>query len=214
MKKRLYFDETVSIETDKLYVIIHDNKIREYHGFNLTTSFISVIMPNPNIKQSDLDYKVFELNDDFKLKKIGRYDRNKRKIKANYQIDSNELFQLTMKDVFIRLNFIEKFFIDYAKKESIFHEMKFKQKVLFFFLFSIPALLIGYFLNNLNNHSNNAQRLNPLSQDITNGEVEYLKIVKINTPSVVFFIPSKEVIDSIINLPEHQGIDEYNIPQN
>lgn len=207
MKKRLYFDETVNIETDKLYVIIHDGKIREYHGYDLTTVFVAFILPNGNIKKSDLDFKLFELDDNFTLKKVGRYDRKKGKIKAKYQIDSHQLMQLTMKDVYIRLNFIEKFLIDFKKKETIFHQMKFKQRFIVFLLISLPLLFIGYFINNSDFLSKNQIHKNS-STVISDNKTEILKIVKIKTPAITFFIPDNETLDSIGSNASDTGFDE------
>jgi hypothetical protein len=148
MKKRIYFDKTVNINPYEISILIKNGKIREYHGFNLTNYFVASMIPNPNIQEGDLDYKTIELEEDFKLLKVGKYDKKKKGIKANYKIECSELFQLTLKDVYIKLNFIEKFLIDFDKKQTTFHEMKFKQKLIYYLIFSIPLLFIGYYLNN------------------------------------------------------------------
>lgn len=146
MRKRLYFDNTVKISPYEVSVLIQNGRIREYYGFNFTNHFIASIIPNPNIQEGDLDYKTIEMDEDFTLSKVGKYDREKSGIKANYKIECHELFQLTLKDVYLRLNFFEKFIIDYAKKESIFHQVKFAQKLLIVLLLTIPtALFISQF---------------------------------------------------------------------
>lgn len=148
MKKKLYFDETVNLDPDELFIFIFNGKVREYHGYNLTSGFIAAVIPDVKLDKNDLDFKVFEFNAEFRLIKIGKYDRKKHGINANYKIDCRELFEKTLKDLYIRLNVFEKFKIDYDKGESILHRMKFREKLIYFLIFSIPSMVFGYYLNN------------------------------------------------------------------
>lgn len=148
MKKKLYFDKTVNIDTFKLFIYIFNGKVREYHGFDLATGFIATVVPNVKLGKNDLDFKIFELNSEFQLIKIGKYDRKKHGIDANYKIECRDLFEKTLKDMYVRLNVFEKFKIDYDKGESILHRMKFKEKLVYFIIFSLPSMVFGYYLNN------------------------------------------------------------------
>jgi hypothetical protein len=208
MKKRLYFDKTVKIDPVKIYVLIENAKIREYHGVNLTNLYVASVIPNPNIKEGDLDYKSIEMNEDFNLSKVGKYDRKKEGIKANYKIECHELSKLTFKDVYLNLNFIEKFRIDYAKKQTTFHEMKFKQKFIYFLIFSIPALFIVYYLNNSGILSNNNQTKNETPVESVGKESKDLSIEIIKAPSVTFFIPNSTELDSLMKSDNSDGIYE------
>lgn len=207
MKKKLYFDNTVNIETIEISILIANGKIREYHGLNFTNYFVASMIPNPNIKKGDFDYKTIEMQEDFRLSKVDKYDRKKKGIKANYKIDCYELFQLTLKDVYLNLSFIEKFRIDYAKNQTIFHEMKFKQKLVYFLLFSIPALLIGYFLNKSGKQMSNNQKAIQTTDTIYTKPIE-LPAEVIKTSSVIFFIPNSVEFDSIAKSDNSEGIYE------
>jgi len=159
MKKRIYFDKTVDLESRKFYVVIHDGKVREYHGINLVTVFVVSMIPNPNRKKGDLEFKSFEMNADFKLIKVGKYDKKKYQIKAKYKIECKDLSDLTMKDAYVRLNFLERFIIDYDKKDTVFHRIKLKQQIVTTLFVAIPTaiiiMLFGLFFKKDNNQSSN-----------------------------------------------------------
>lgn len=208
MKKRLFFDKTVDFENLKLFIVISGGKVREYHGFDIASRFISDVIPNSNTNKNDLNYKVFEINADFKLEKVSRYDRRKNNIKGNYKIDCLELTEKTLKDVYIRLNFIEKFNYDYIKKQTIFHKMKFKQKIIYLFFISIPLLLIGYLINNSGIKLNKLQKNYETTIDNNKLMDVDSTIEKIKIPSVIFFIPNKTEFDSISKTDKSDGIYE------
>lgn len=208
MKKRLFFDKTVDFEDLKLFILISGGKVREYHGFDLASSFISAVIPNSNTNENDLNYKVFEMNADFKLEKVSRYDKRKNNIKGNYKIDCFELTEKTLKDVYIKLNILEKFNYDYIKKQTVFHKMKLKQKIVYLIFISIPLLLIGYLLNNSGIKTNKLQKNNETT--IANNKLMDVDstIEKIKIPSVIFFIPNKTEFDSISKTDKSDGIYE------
>ena len=208
MKKRLFFDKTVDFENLKHFIVISGGKVREYHGFDIASRFISDVIPNSNTNKNDLNYKVFEINADFKLEKVSRYDRRKNNIKGNYKIDCLELTEKTLKDVYIRLNFIEKFNYDYIKKQTIFHKMKFKQKIIYLFFISIPLLLIGYLINNSGIKLNKLQKNYETTIDNNKLMDVDSTIEKIKIPSVIFFIPNKTEFDSISKTDKSDGIYE------
>jgi hypothetical protein len=153
LKKKLYFDKTVNLDDFELFIYIFNGKLREYHGFDLATAIISSIIPNGNPENVNQDYHIFEFDSEITLTKVSKYDRKKLGTKANYKIDSTALFEKTLKDVYIKLNAIEKFIIDYDKGKSILHRMKFKEKLIYFVLISIPSMFLGYLLSNWTNKS-------------------------------------------------------------
>ncbi|MDE5424118.1 hypothetical protein L3073_18035 [Ancylomarina sp. DW003] len=197
----------MDIETIEISILIENGKIREYHGLNFTNYFVASMIPNPNIQEGDFDYKTIEMNEDFKLSKVAKYDSKKNGIKANYKVECHELYQSTFKDVYVNLNFIEKFRIDYAKKQTIFHEMKFKQKLVYFLLFSIPALFIAYLLNNSGKLTTKNQATIKTTE-IVNTKPKELSAEVIKTSSVIFFIPNSTEFDSIAKLDNSGGIYE------
>lgn len=208
MKKRVHFDETVKIDPIKIYILIENGKIREYHGINLTNVFVASIIPNPNIKEGDFDYKMVEMDEDFTLSKVGKYDRNNKGIKANYKIECHELFQFTFKEVYINLRIIDKFRIDYAKRQTIFHEMKFKQKIIYFLIFSIPTLFIGYLFNNSGILKNENKTKSETLVEIIDEKLEGVSIEIIKIPSVTFFIPDSVEMDSLVKFDKSERINK------
>lgn len=144
MRKKLHFDETFKIGRS-LYILIDSGKIREYEG----ADFMPLILhghPQP-------EFKTFELNSDFKLIKVSKYDRKKLNIKANYKVDCHYLMGKFLKDSYINLNVFEKFMIDYSKKESILHKMNFTQKILGLIFISIPLLFFGSLIKSCENQN-------------------------------------------------------------
>ncbi len=143
MKKKLHFDETFKIGRS-LYILIDNGRIREYEG----ADFMPLILngePQPV-------YKTFELNSEFKLIKVSKYDQKKLNIKANYKVDCRYLMGKFLKDSYIKLNWFEKFMIDYSKEESILHKMNFNQKLISVLSFvTLPFLFMlawNHFINN------------------------------------------------------------------
>jgi hypothetical protein len=185
MRKRLYFDNTVKIRPYEISVLIKNGKIREYYGFNFTNYFVASIIPNPNIQKGDFDYKTVEMNEDFTLSKVGKYDRKKSDINANYKIECHELLQLTFKDVYFRLNFIEKFIIDYAKKESIFHQVKFARKLLILVLLTIPTAL---FISQFKSCDRNAKNIKIESAPPISSSENKIDITKKNEDSTLISV--------------------------
>jgi len=138
MRKKLFFDDTFRINRS-MYILIDNGKIREYDGANFIP-FILNGTPQP-------EFKIFEINSDFELVKLSKYDQKKLNINANYKVDCHYLLSKLLKDSHIKLNPIEKFRIDYSKKESVFHKMNFNQKLIAFICFSLLPLLIGFTWN-------------------------------------------------------------------
>jgi hypothetical protein len=141
MRKKLYFDNTVSLITP-MYIFIDNGKIREFDGADLTPAIFS---------GKPIIYETHYTDSNFELIKVSNYDRKKQKINANYQIKSDYLFSKFLKDTYINLNFFEKFLIDYHKKQSVFHKMNFNQKLIStLFFVTIPFLFTvtwNYFEN-------------------------------------------------------------------
>ena len=82
MRKKLYFDKTVSLHTS-MFILIKNGKIREFDGADLTPAIFS---------GKPITYEIYETNTDFELIKVSKYDRKKQNINANYQIKCNYLF--------------------------------------------------------------------------------------------------------------------------
>jgi len=161
MIKELYFDETIKIGRS-LYILIDNGKIREYDGANFIQFWLHG-HPQP-------EFKTFELNSDFKLIKISKYDRKKLNIKANYKVDSHDLISHLLKDCYIKLSHFEKFKIDYSKKESILHKMNFNQKLISVLAFvTIPFLFMLAF-KSIGHNDSKKQKSKPdleiINQDI------------------------------------------------
>jgi hypothetical protein len=153
MKKQLYFLDNFQIP-DKLYVLIIDGKIREFLG----AEFSSILFSGGNYPK----IQKFEINKNFNLLKINKYDRKRLNIKANYQIRCSYLSSMLVFDSYVKLNRIEKFLIDYSKKESIFHKMNFNQKLLSAFSFVTIPFLFMYGLNHfVNDDSKDTQIQSP-----------------------------------------------------
>ena len=140
MIKKLYFDKTWQLNCN-LTIEIIDGKIRKYNGGNFTPA----ILLGGSVKR-----EIFELKSDFTLEKVHRYDRKKSGIDANYRIECGELFNKLIKPCYIRLNPIEKFIIDYSKKETIFHEVKLKQLIVIGLFVTLPIGLLIFYLSNPN----------------------------------------------------------------
>jgi hypothetical protein len=132
MRKKLYFDKTFSIGIP-MYILIDNGKIREFDGANFVTFFLKGMNPK---------FKLFKLNSDFSLERVSKYDKKKNGINANFKIICADLFSNILKETYIRLNPLEKFIIDYSKKETIFHNMNFTQKLLIAILITIPTAIV------------------------------------------------------------------------
>tara|TARA_R110001592_G_scaffold153533_1_gene382076 strand:- start:327 stop:905 length:579 start_codon:yes stop_codon:yes gene_type:complete len=153
MKKQLYFLDNFQIP-DKLYVLIIDGKIREFVGAEFSSVFF-VGGKYPEIKK-------FEINKSFSLLKVNKYDRKKMNIKANYKISCSYLSSMLLFDSYVKLNPIEKFVIDYSKKESIFHKMNFNQKLISTLAFvTIPFIFMYYWNYPVNKNSKDLQIQSP-----------------------------------------------------
>jgi hypothetical protein len=157
MKKQLYFLDNFQIP-DKLYVLIIDGKIREFFG----AEFSSIMFLGGNYPEIEK----FEINKNFVLLKINKYDRKKLNIKANYQIQCSYLSSMLIFDSYVKLNRIEKFMIDYSKKESIFHKMNFNQKLLSAFSFVTIPFLFMYGLNHFVNNSSKDKQIQSPKPDL------------------------------------------------
>jgi len=142
MKKRLYFDKTFNIGF-KMYIEIHDGKIREYYG----ADFVPAILHGGYVRP-----ELHKTNSDFTIEKVSKYDKNELKIDANYKINSDYLFKNTLKPTYIKLNQIDKFRIDYSKKESFLQTAEIKKMIIvsaFVSIFvTIPTSLITNLLSN------------------------------------------------------------------
>jgi hypothetical protein len=137
MKKDLYFDKTWQLK--HLSIEIINGKIRKYHGGNFTPAILF---------GGSVPLKTFELKSDFTLEKIHRYDRKNSGIHANYRIECPELLQKLLKPCYIRLNPIEKFIIDYSKKESFIQKAEIKKMIVVSLIVTIPTSILTTFLVN------------------------------------------------------------------
>lgn len=181
MKKKLYFDKTFNIGKS-LYILIDSGKLREYDGADFTGLILQGIQPI---------FKIYYLNSNFKLSKVSKYDRRILEIKGNYKIESFDLTKFIIKDTYIKLNFVEKFLIDYSKKEDIFHKMNFNQKLILFLIFTVIPLIIGL---GWNKWFRNDNKTNNMEQTIDSTEFSIIgKQDSINVDSI------EVEIDSISN---------------
>lgn len=175
MRKKLHFDETFKIGRS-LYILIDSGKIREYEG----ADFMPLILhghPQP-------EFKTFELNSDFKLIKVSKYDRKKLNIKANYKVDCHYLMGKFLKDSYINLNVFEKFMIDYSKKESILHKMNFNQKLISVLSFvTVPFLFMLGWNHFINKDSNDFQNQSPNPDSKTINQEIKTPIIKADSVS-------------------------------
>jgi hypothetical protein len=148
MKKKLYFS---NLDTDiEHYIEIHNGKLRKYVGLNSTTLFIASFS---TVKSIDIDKSAIlnlDIKSDFKLTKLNSYDKKEIKTEANYKIESHEINQYVFGDAFIKLNLFEKILIDYSKKETVFHEIKFKQLIVIGLFVTLPIGLLIVYLGNPN----------------------------------------------------------------
>lgn len=138
MTKKLYFDKTWQLNCN-LTIEIINGKIRKYDGGNFTPA----ILLGGSVKR-----EIFELKSDFTLEKVHRYDRKKSGIDANYKIECGELFNKLIKPCYIRLNPIEKFIIDYSKKESFIQKAEIKKMIIVSLIVTIPTSILTTFLVN------------------------------------------------------------------
>lgn len=164
MKKKLYFGRNV-IGLNKLKILIKNGKIREYYG----TDFMGVMLYGSKYKLDK--YATHYIDEEFKIEKVSKYDRKLDKIKANYKIDCKYLCSQFMFDPYIKLNIFEKLIIDFQKKESLFHKMKFSHYVVVFFCFTIPTILLTNKCDNKDQMNDQNKSPNPNST-INNQEIE------------------------------------------
>lgn len=150
MKKRLYFDNTFRIGF-KMYIKIHDGKIREYYGadFGVATMIGGSVSP-----------ELFKTKSDFKIEKVSKYDKKEHEINANYKIISDYLFQNTFKPTYIKLNPIDKFRIDYSKKESFLQTSEIKKMIIVSAFVSIFVTIPTSLITNLLSNQNKTERIN------------------------------------------------------
>jgi hypothetical protein len=173
MRKKLYFDKTVSLITP-MYILIDNGKIREFEGADLTPAIFS---------GKSVIYETHYTNSDFEIIKLSKYDRKKQEINANYQIKSNYLFSNFIKDTYINLNFFEKFLIDYDKKQSVFHKMNFNQKLISTLFFVTIPFLFTVTWNYFENKSKKIEAIQSPKPDSTKINQE-IKIPKIKADTI------------------------------
>lgn len=141
IKKKIYFDNTWNIKN--LYIVIVNGKIRQFYGGH----YSRVILFGGYIKN-----ELIEIDTDFTLTKVPKYDRKLNGIKANYRIECYYLLQNLIKPTYIRLNIFEKFIIDFSKKETLFQTEKFKLIALTTLIFTIPTSIITTIFTDRINH--------------------------------------------------------------
>jgi hypothetical protein len=173
MRKKLYFDKTVSLITP-MYILIDNGKIREFEGADLTPAIFS---------GKSVIYETHYTNSDFEIIKLSKYDRKKQEINANYQIKSNYLFSNFIKDTYINLNIFEKFLIDYDKKQSVFHKMNFNQKLISTLFFVTIPFLFTVTWNYFENKSKKIEAIQSPKPDSTKINQE-IKIPKIKADTI------------------------------
>ncbi len=137
MKKKLYFDKKFNSNFDKKsksYIHIIGGRIRKYTGFPFITGGLLEIKN---------EYKTNEINDEFKLVKISKYDRKLLDINANYRIISKATATTLNGDYpYIKLCFLEKFFINLSKKESIIQDREIKRLIITSIIITLPTSII------------------------------------------------------------------------
>jgi hypothetical protein len=148
MRKKLFFDKTVSLHTP-MYILIKNGKIREFDGADLTPAIF---------RGKPITFEIHETNTDFELIKVSKYDRKKQNISANYQIKCNYLFSKFVKDTYIKLDLFDKFKIDYAKKQTVYHKMNFYQKIISFVVFGLLAFFAKEIYQSIPNKENNIEQ--------------------------------------------------------
>jgi hypothetical protein len=167
MRKKLHFDQSFKIGRS-LYIFIDNGKIREYEG----ADFMPLILNGQPLPE----FKTYELNSDFKLIKVSKYDQKKLQIKANYKVDCSYLKGKFLKDSYIKLNLFEKFKIDYSKKESILHKMNFNQKL----ISVISFVTIPFFFMLAWNHLTSNDSIDPKIQKNEQNTIKQNSNVMIN----------------------------------
>jgi len=134
-----------------MYIEIHDGKIREYYGAN----FVPAIMMGGYVRP-----ELFKTNSDFKIVKVSKYDKKEFEIEANYKIISDYLFQNTLKPTYIKLNPIDKFRIEYSKKESFLQTAEIKKMIIVSAFVSIFVTIPTSLITNLFSNQNRTERTN------------------------------------------------------
>jgi hypothetical protein len=170
MKKLIHFDKNSKINV-KSYVLIKNGKIKEYRGINIVGN-LYFKTPVKNV--------IEELDETFELFFISKFERKRTETAGNYELICHSISKnFADRKIYLKLNFIEKFIIDYSKEQSVFHEMKFKQKliyaIIFIFIPFIFMFLWNYFTNN-NSKTSQSQRPNP--DFITNNQDTIIPTIK------------------------------------
>jgi len=162
MKKNLYFDKTWQLK--HLSIEIINGKIRKYHGGNFTPSVLF---------GGSVPLKTFELKSDFTLEKVNKYDRKNSGIDANYKIECPELFQKLLKPCYVRLNPIEKFRIDYSKKESFIQKAEIKKYIFVSLIVTIPTSVLTTFIVNM--VPQNKDKINIVTKEVKTDSTTVVK---------------------------------------
>jgi hypothetical protein len=150
MKLNIQFDDNIQIEHNMSVVIDSNGKLREYSGIDFAKFLFG--------HNTEYENKTFNFDSDFTLIKLSNYDIKKLNKAVNYQLDCSDLFQKTvgMTNVYLKLSFIQKFKIDYWKKETVFHKMNMTQKLLGLLLVSIPLTLFTFGIKQCSSPKNNS----------------------------------------------------------
>jgi hypothetical protein len=146
MKLNIQFDDNIKIENVSYVVIDSNGKVREYFGVDFSDIIINSLIGKSN--SNDNSYSKYSFDSDFTLIKLSDYDIAKFNKSVNYQLECPDLLQKTIgtTNLYLNLSFIQKFRIEYYKKETVFHKMNLSHSFIKLIAISIPLLLIGVLL--------------------------------------------------------------------
>mgnify|MGYP000041116619 CR=1 FL=1 len=131
LRTQLYFRKNIQIPPTSI-LIDNNGRVREYKGWHLLN-----LMFTGQYREQE----IYKLDSDFELFKLSKYDQKEIGTVANYQLKCSGLENLLVQDTFVKLSLLDKFRIDYAKRESIFHKIKLNHLLAIAVFVTIPVAL-------------------------------------------------------------------------
>jgi len=123
---------------DQFLLKIKNGKIREYYGFSLTDfGFAGGIKPSLNWHT---------VNHQYVLTKLHKWDREEKSVKGNYTIEFPARHQISIWEMTIKLNWIQKLILDWGRKESFIHKNGVIQEWVKWTCVALPIILISYLI--------------------------------------------------------------------
>lgn len=138
MKKKLYFEKKSNI-TKSYSIEIIDGKIRMIYG--------GLIMYSPILNVHNAE-KEIQTKEDFTLNKVSKYDKKILGIDANYKIISSVTTVAINEFAYIKLSALEKFYIDFKKKETFLHEHEIKKMIIISLIITMPTSIMPTCITN------------------------------------------------------------------